>query len=156
MDLMTSGRQFLAKKHKSEREKAMQPSVKAAQQVMESVGDMSSHRAALHAAAAGMPTSRRANDPGHALIPARRVHHVLERAREQFVQEPELKGEAPVVLRLSALAAVINLAFDLLVVGRYGVPGVALTTALSFMLVMTLGLIQLRRTLSRIGREGLG
>ncbi len=56
-------------------------------------------------------------------------------------------GASRVVLVLSVIASLVNLAMDLLVMQRFGVPGIALTTAVSYSLVMILGLLHLRRTI---------
>jgi nanoRNase/pAp phosphatase (c-di-AMP/oligoRNAs hydrolase) len=76
------------KKSKSDKEKAMQPSMKAAMALVDSArGSMDSsqlaaqQRAAIQAAAMGSLAGRRTGDPGQQMIPARRIHHTLERAR---------------------------------------------------------------------------
>jgi peptidoglycan biosynthesis protein MviN/MurJ (putative lipid II flippase) len=56
-------------------------------------------------------------------------------------------GASRSVLWLSAMAALVNLALDLAVVDQFGVPGVALTTAITYGLVMGFGLFSLRRTI---------
>jgi nanoRNase/pAp phosphatase (c-di-AMP/oligoRNAs hydrolase) len=76
------------KKSKGDKEKAMAPSIKAATALNDfSRGSLDSsqlaaqQRAAIQAAASGSSVGRRAGDPGLQLIPARRVHHALEKAR---------------------------------------------------------------------------
>jgi nanoRNase/pAp phosphatase (c-di-AMP/oligoRNAs hydrolase) len=73
------------KKSKNDREKAMQPVIKAAVASSESsakgFSDSSQHRYSLQETNEAQSASRRTGDPGQALIPARRIHHVLERAR---------------------------------------------------------------------------
>ncbi len=72
------------KKTKGEKGKAMQPPSKAASAVQETdrTGrDVLDQRMAIQAAASGQPIFRRASDPSASIIPARRIHLTLERAR---------------------------------------------------------------------------
>ncbi len=73
------------KKSKAEKDKAMQPVVKAALASGESSSkaqaDGSHQRVSSNLVVENSVASRRTGDPGQSLIPARRIHHVLERAR---------------------------------------------------------------------------
>ena len=76
------------KRSKSDKEKAMLPSVKAATALSDASrstkdqAHLAAHqRAAIQAAAMGTSVGRRSGDLGQQLIPARRIHHALERAR---------------------------------------------------------------------------
>jgi nanoRNase/pAp phosphatase (c-di-AMP/oligoRNAs hydrolase) len=72
------------KKTNGDKGKAMQPSSMAASAIQESArtgSDLVDQRIAIQPAATGMPLHRRISDPGVPVVPARRIHLALERAR---------------------------------------------------------------------------
>ncbi len=77
------------KKSKSEKEKALQPVVKAAVAASGSstrgFNDHTQPRPEIQSSIEGQTSSRRTGDPGQSLIPARRIHHILEHARGKSI-----------------------------------------------------------------------